>query len=72
MPVPSTPTARPARGDSTPTGTRTRARTAPSNEDVARTAVSVFGDTTVGIYVLPDVLGAFKEAYPAIEVPAFE
>ena len=47
MPVPSTPTARPARGDSTPTGTRTRARTAPSNEDVARTAVSVFGDTTV-------------------------
>ena len=47
MPVPSAPIARPAHGDSTPTGTRTRARIAPSNEDVARTAVSVFGDTTV-------------------------
>lgn len=33
-----------------------------------RGTLRVFGDTTVGIYVLPDVLGAFKEAHPAIEV----
>lgn len=26
------------------------------------------GDTTVGIYVLPDVLGAFKQAHPAVDV----
>jgi DNA-binding transcriptional LysR family regulator len=26
------------------------------------------GDTTVGIYVLPDVLGAFREAYPDVDV----
>ena len=31
-----------------------------------RGTLRVFGDTTVGIYVLPDVLGAFKEAYPDI------
>lgn len=33
-----------------------------------RGTLRVFGDTTVGIYVLPDVLGAFKEAYPDIDV----
>ncbi len=33
-----------------------------------RGTLRVFGDTTVGIYVLPDVLGAFKEAYPGIDV----
>ena len=26
------------------------------------------GDTTVGIYVLPDLLGAFKETYPGVDV----
>lgn len=26
------------------------------------------GDTTVGIYVLPDVLGAFREAHPEVDV----
>lgn len=33
-----------------------------------RGTLRVFGDTTVGIYVLPDVLGAFKEAHPGIDV----
>lgn len=33
-----------------------------------RGTLRVFGDTTVGIYVLPDVLGAFKEAHPDIDV----
>lgn len=31
-------------------------------------ALRVVGDTTVGIYVLPDVLGTFKQAHPAIDV----
>ncbi|MEK6720773.1 MAG: LysR family transcriptional regulator [Chloroflexota bacterium] len=33
-----------------------------------RGRLRVFGDTTVGIYVLPDVLGAFKEKHPGIDV----
>ncbi len=35
---------------------------------LGRGTIRVAGDTTVGIYVLPDLLGAFHEAYPAIEV----
>ncbi|MEJ7749117.1 MAG: LysR family transcriptional regulator [Candidatus Limnocylindrales bacterium] len=37
-------------------------------EGLHRGTLRVFGDTTVGIYVLPDVLGAFKESYPGIDV----
>lgn len=37
-------------------------------QGLRRGTLRVFGDTTVGIYVLPDVLGAFKEAYPGIDV----
>lgn len=37
-------------------------------QGLRRGMLRVFGDTTVGIYVLPDVLGAFKEAYPGIDV----
>jgi DNA-binding transcriptional LysR family regulator len=37
-------------------------------QGLRRGTLRVFGDTTVGIYVLPDVLGAFKEAYPDIDV----
>ena len=37
-------------------------------QGLRRGSLRVFGDTTVGIYVLPDVLGAFKEAYPDIDV----
>lgn len=33
-----------------------------------RGRLRVAGDTTVGIYVLPDLLGAFRNAHPAIEV----
>lgn len=33
-----------------------------------RGVLRVSGDTTVGIYVLPDVLGAFKAAHPGVEV----
>ncbi|MEO5986267.1 MAG: LysR substrate-binding domain-containing protein, partial [Candidatus Limnocylindria bacterium] len=33
-----------------------------------RGTLRVSGDTTVGIYVLPDVLGAFKAAHPGVEV----
>jgi len=33
-----------------------------------RGSLRVYGDTTVGIYVLPDVLGSFKEVHPAIDV----
>lgn len=33
-----------------------------------RGRVRVAGDTTVGIYVLPDLLGAFRHAHPSIEV----
>lgn len=33
-----------------------------------RGAIRVAGDTTVGIYVLPDLLGAFRVEYPDIEV----
>jgi LysR family transcriptional regulator, low CO2-responsive transcriptional regulator len=33
-----------------------------------RGRIRVAGDTTVGIYVLPDLLGAFRERYPEIEV----
>ncbi|MEO5939740.1 MAG: LysR family transcriptional regulator [Candidatus Limnocylindrales bacterium] len=33
-----------------------------------RGQLRVVGDTTVGIYVLPDVLGAFHQRYPAIDV----
>ena len=33
-----------------------------------RGVLRVAGDTTVGIYVLPDVVGAFKERHPAIDV----
>lgn len=37
-------------------------------QGLRRGSLRVFGDTTVGIYVLPDVLGAFKEAQPDIDV----
>lgn len=37
-------------------------------QGLRRGSLRVFGDTTVGIYVLPDVLGAFKEAHPDIDV----
>ncbi len=37
-------------------------------QGLRRGMLRVFGDTTVGIYVLPDVLGAFKEAFPGIDV----
>lgn len=37
-------------------------------QGLRRGSLRVFGDTTVGIYVLPDVLGAFKEAHPGIDV----
>jgi DNA-binding transcriptional LysR family regulator len=33
-----------------------------------RGTLRVAGDTTVGIYVLPDLLGAFRHAYPSVEV----
>jgi len=33
-----------------------------------RGSIRVAGDTTVGIYVLPDLLGAFHEEHPAVEV----
>lgn len=33
-----------------------------------RGVLRLIGDTTVGIYVLPDLLGAFKQRYPAVEV----
>lgn len=33
-----------------------------------RGLLRVVGDTTVGIYVLPDVLGAFHERYPGVDV----
>lgn len=33
-----------------------------------RGSLRLAGDTTVGIYVLPDLLGAFRQKYPAIEV----
>jgi LysR family transcriptional regulator, low CO2-responsive transcriptional regulator len=33
-----------------------------------RGSIRVAGDTTVGIYVLPDLLGAFRKEYPNVEV----
>lgn len=33
-----------------------------------RGAIRIAGDTTVGIYVLPDLLGSFHEAHPEIDV----
>ena len=33
-----------------------------------RGSLRLAGDTTVGIYVLPDLLGAFRKEYPAVEV----
>lgn len=33
-----------------------------------RGVLRLSGDSTVGIYVLPDLLGAFKQTYPAVEV----
>jgi DNA-binding transcriptional LysR family regulator len=33
-----------------------------------RGSLRIAGDTTVGIYVLPDLLGAFKHEHPSIEV----
>lgn len=33
-----------------------------------RGSIRLAGDTTVGIYVLPDLLGAFRHAHPSIEV----
>jgi DNA-binding transcriptional LysR family regulator len=33
-----------------------------------RGSIRLAGDTTVGIYVLPDLLGAFRTEYPAIDV----
>src|SRR5579859_4624785 len=33
-----------------------------------RGVLRLVGDTTVGIYVLPDVLGSFREEYPDVEV----
>jgi DNA-binding transcriptional LysR family regulator len=33
-----------------------------------RGLLRVVGDTTVGIYVLPDVLGAFRERHPGVDV----
>jgi len=36
--------------------------------DLERGVLSVSGDTTVGIYVLPDLLGAFKAAHPGVDV----
>lgn len=33
-----------------------------------RGSIRIAGDTTVGIYVLPDLLGAFREEHPAVEV----
>lgn len=33
-----------------------------------RGRLSVAGDTTVGIYVLPDLLGAFRQAHPSVQV----
>ncbi|MEO7118640.1 MAG: LysR family transcriptional regulator [Candidatus Limnocylindrales bacterium] len=35
---------------------------------LSRGSIRLAGDTTVGIYVLPDLLGAFRKAYPAVEV----
>lgn len=35
---------------------------------VRRGVLRLAGDTTVGIYVLPDLLGAFHDRYPSIEV----
>lgn len=36
------------------------------HQGLQRGEIRLVGDTTVGIYVLPDVLGAFKHAYPDI------
>lgn len=36
------------------------------HQGLQRGQIRVVGDTTVGIYVLPDLLGAFKEKYPDI------
>lgn len=33
-----------------------------------RGSIRLAGDTTVGIYVLPDLLGAFRKVYPEVEV----
>ncbi|MEA2537546.1 MAG: LysR family transcriptional regulator, low CO2-responsive transcriptional regulator, partial [Chloroflexota bacterium] len=33
-----------------------------------RGSIRLGGDTTVGIYVLPDLLGAFRKEFPALEV----
>jgi DNA-binding transcriptional LysR family regulator len=33
-----------------------------------RGSIRLAGDTTVGIYVLPDLLGAFRREYPAVEM----
>src|SRR5574340_445539 len=33
-----------------------------------RGRIRLAGDTTVGIYVLPDLLGSFHQAHPAVEV----
>ena len=33
-----------------------------------RGSIRLAGDTTVGIYVLPDLLGAFRKEYPAVDV----
>jgi DNA-binding transcriptional LysR family regulator len=35
---------------------------------VRRGSIRVAGDTTVGIYILPDLLGSFREHYPSVEV----
>lgn len=35
---------------------------------LGRGSIRIAGDTTVGIYVLPDLLGAFHEEHPAVEV----
>lgn len=35
---------------------------------LGRGSIRMAGDTTVGIYVLPDLLGAFKHAHPAITI----
>ena len=35
---------------------------------VRRGLLRLAGDTTVGIYVLPDLLGAFRDLYPSVEV----
>lgn len=35
---------------------------------IRRGVLRLAGDTTVGIYVLPDLLGAFRDLYPSVEV----